>query len=114
MTSLLVSSTHQPLSSSSQPSSPIEEEDLSKRAIWENEDSQLVSSKWKGKGKAPIQADDEDEEEDNEIAVSDGSHVTPTSYPPLDEEELETRRVEEVSTSTCESRSLAFNHTHRT
>ncbi|KIJ39501.1 hypothetical protein M422DRAFT_32736 [Sphaerobolus stellatus SS14] len=96
MSSLLPSHTHQRLSSSSQPPSPIEEEDLSQRAAWEErEASKLVTAKWKGKGKAVVQAGDEDDEEDNNTAIDDASQPVPAQYPPLDEEEQESRRVEE-------------------
>lgn len=96
MTSLRAS--HQPLSSSSQPSSPVEEEDLGKPAAWEGDTSTLVSSTWKGKGRAHAVAGDEDEEEeeDDTETVIDEGHVPAASYPPLDEEEMESRRIEEV------------------
>lgn len=95
MTSLRGLSTnipHERLASSSQPPSPIEE-DISKLA-WDDEDTKtLVHSTHKGKGKerAVNDADDDDTE-----TLTGDSIKEPPNYPPMTEEDLESRKIEEV------------------
>jgi hypothetical protein len=110
MTSLRVSSKHEPLSSSSQPSSPVEEEDLGKPNNTEDDGSTstLVPSKRKGKERAPVVADDEDDEDDSETIIEETVQHVPSRYPPLDEEAIETRRIEEVSLGVWEVMHISY------
>ncbi|KAF8590988.1 hypothetical protein K439DRAFT_1611630 [Ramaria rubella] len=90
--------THESLSSGSQPPSPVEE-DLAKASAWDEEDtSTLVSSKWKGKGKQRDEDENEEDEddEDDDVTVNGGnSRRTSNEYPPVGEEDIESRKVEQ-------------------
>ena len=88
------SSAHKPLEMSSVVEAPPPlEEDLAQASAWDDEDtSTLVSSKWKGKGK---QRDDDDD--DDCTVDGNGIHPEADEYPPIAEEELELRKVEQVS-----------------
>lgn len=75
------------------PPLPIEE-DLAKASAWDDEDtSTLVSSKWKGKGR---QRDDDDDDDDRTVN-GDRMQSDSGEYPPIAEEELESRKIEQVN-----------------
>ncbi|GJJ06568.1 hypothetical protein Clacol_000761 [Clathrus columnatus] len=99
MTSLRGPSTnivHERLASSSQPPSPTEEVDISKLA-WDDEDTRtLVHSAHKGKGREQqtSTADDADDD-DTETLTGDSLKEPVAKYPPMTEEEFESKKVEE-------------------
>ena len=93
----------------SQPSSPVEEEDLSARAAWHDDDTEhrehLVSGghKGKGKGKGKERAREPSSDIDEGDDSPQNGALTPvmeegSGYPPTTEEEDEERRVAEVRT----------------
>lgn len=86
---------HQRLSSASQPSSPVEE-DLAQASAWDDT-STLVSTKSKGKGKQRADDDDDEDEDDNITVNGDSFQREVGEYPPMAGEDLEARKVEEVS-----------------
>jgi hypothetical protein len=91
-----VGGSHKPLSSSSQPPSPTEE-DLSKPSAWEEQaTSTLVPSRWKGKGKQEVDEEDDDDDDDTDTIDGDSVPGRGVSYPPVAEEDLESRKVQEV------------------
>jgi hypothetical protein len=88
---------HQPLSSASQPSSPIEE-DLAQASAWDDT-STLVSLNSKGKGKQRAEEDDDDDDDDDNNTINGDSISQQRTgvYPPMAGEDIESRKVEEVS-----------------
>lgn len=87
---------HKPLSSLSRPSSPLEA-DIAQASPWDDTLT-LVSTHSKGKGKQRAEDDDDDDDDDDNNTVN-GDNVSPGAgkYPPIAEEDLESRKVEEVS-----------------
>ena len=86
---------HRPLSSMSHLSSPVEE-DLAHASAWDDT-STLVSTKSKGKGKQlPDDDNDDDDDDDDNTINGDNSQQRIGEYPPIPEEALESRKVEEV------------------
>lgn len=99
MTSLRGLSTnipHERLASSSQPPSPSDEADISK-AVWDDADTEtLVHSTHKGKGKGKERAANDADDDDTETLTGDSIKEPPANYPPMTEEDMESRKVEEV------------------
>jgi len=84
----------QPLASL--PATPVSEEDLSRPRIWEEVPTTGdysppgTARSWKGKGKQ-VPTEDEDEKDEE----TDGASPAASRYPPMNDDEAETRRVEE-------------------
>lgn len=84
------------------PSSPITEEDLSRSTTWATDDNSNSDDQGKiswrtdrGKSKEVVGSCDDDFVHTGETSEDDGTGGT---YPPANEDDAETRRIEEVST----------------